>query len=754
MANLDDILVKRSGQSKAKNAELIGGGNWSWDLGSELLSWTADAYIQIIGLVDTYNTIQTANATIQSGEVAYVKALPDATGVNNLTVVVAAISAVPDEAGIYIIARRDGDTIVVDDEYRIADGQSLELGQSLFNPFWEQLKMTVPNTNEVAIAAADFDFDGNTLSQSLGTKIMQFPGSTIDFTLGSATGGINIEGLGGVTTDIPVDTEYLWYSMAFEEDSVNADNSATPKILFTPALSTGASAGAAPLPDLTGTKKFGAVLIQRVGTDAVVTTIRRLGAGSGDGSGTGTGGGTGSGGAETPFETYNILISDSMQEEAGTGSSTIDATNTNSSYDSEGQYHDLLIEAVTPTTNSGTTFDISVAPGFVAAIGDVIITDNDDGEFRKIVGKTSDTQYTLDAAFTSAVTTGNFFISQAVWTKNLPLDTGDAGESTRPIDYYPAENIGQVMLNYQDSYITDDVTPDINESARILAAVTSDSAATTNSYSSIYARPLASEELTDLGLPASDQDLIVVFFPNYADPSIISNGSAALLSYQISFYNDPSVLNGGILENAYTMTASGTPINCSAPYDVAGKTRIDLDWTYVQGIASGDPVGQLTALVNGQAIPRYVAGVTNDAYYKEITPFTLEFWDDITVSDVSIQIIKMEGSIVVDDLVAANFQLLTTTNKATVSTNLSRYVYQRWAADSTTAGFTITLPATPLEGDRVEIFDPLGTWNTNNVTVDGNGNLIEGNATELLDVDKQSVIFEYYSAAAGWIVLL
>ena len=70
-------------------------------------------------------------------------------------------------------------------------------------------------------------------------------------------------------------------------------------------------------------------------------------------------------------------------------------------------------------------------------------------------------------------------------------------------------------------------------------------------------------------------------------------------------------------------------------------------------------------------------------------------------------------------------------------------------ADSTTAIFTLNLPAAPVLGDRVRLSDFVdaitgGGWNTNNVTIGRNGSTIDGVAADLtLDVDGGDVELVY-----------
>jgi len=72
---------------------------------------------------------------------------------------------------------------------------------------------------------------------------------------------------------------------------------------------------------------------------------------------------------------------------------------------------------------------------------------------------------------------------------------------------------------------------------------------------------------------------------------------------------------------------------------------------------------------------------------------------------------------------------------------------------NTTAGaFTVTLPASPANGDQIIVADAGGTWGTNNLTVGRNGNNIADVAQDLvLDISGASVQFVYNtSGTATW----
>ncbi len=72
--------------------------------------------------------------------------------------------------------------------------------------------------------------------------------------------------------------------------------------------------------------------------------------------------------------------------------------------------------------------------------------------------------------------------------------------------------------------------------------------------------------------------------------------------------------------------------------------------------------------------------------------------------------------------------------------------------DTTAGAFTVTLPASPSNGDQVIVADAAGTWGTNNLTVGRNGNNIADLAQDLVcDISGTSVQFVYNSSGtASW----
>jgi hypothetical protein len=72
-------------------------------------------------------------------------------------------------------------------------------------------------------------------------------------------------------------------------------------------------------------------------------------------------------------------------------------------------------------------------------------------------------------------------------------------------------------------------------------------------------------------------------------------------------------------------------------------------------------------------------------------------------------------------------------------------------ADSSSDGFTLTLSANPTVGAYVWIQDAKGSWETNNVIVDPNGNTIVGlNDSLNLNISNAIVLFTYVDESIGW----
>ena len=89
-----------------------------------------------------------------------------------------------------------------------------------------------------------------------------------------------------------------------------------------------------------------------------------------------------------------------------------------------------------------------------------------------------------------------------------------------------------------------------------------------------------------------------------------------------------------------------------------------------------------------------------------------------------------------------------TTKKTTGFTAVSGVGY---FCDTTSAAFTMTLPATPSAGDIVALKDYANTFDTNNLTIGRNGSNINGSAANaVINVQGQALTLIYIDATQGW----
>jgi len=74
-------------------------------------------------------------------------------------------------------------------------------------------------------------------------------------------------------------------------------------------------------------------------------------------------------------------------------------------------------------------------------------------------------------------------------------------------------------------------------------------------------------------------------------------------------------------------------------------------------------------------------------------------------------------------------------------------------ANTTSASFTVTLPASPSIGDEVSIKDYAGTFDTNNLTVGRNSQPIEGVAADLtVSIERAGLTLVYTDSTQGWLL--
>jgi len=86
------------------------------------------------------------------------------------------------------------------------------------------------------------------------------------------------------------------------------------------------------------------------------------------------------------------------------------------------------------------------------------------------------------------------------------------------------------------------------------------------------------------------------------------------------------------------------------------------------------------------------------------------------------------------------------------TTGFTAVAGEGYFCDTTSAAFTVTLPASPSAGDLVGIKDYANTADTNNITIGRNGSNIEGVANDfVINIEGGSITLIYVDATKGWL---
>lgn len=90
----------------------------------------------------------------------------------------------------------------------------------------------------------------------------------------------------------------------------------------------------------------------------------------------------------------------------------------------------------------------------------------------------------------------------------------------------------------------------------------------------------------------------------------------------------------------------------------------------------------------------------------------------------------------------------------TISTSSNVNAGERIFAVATGGAFTLTLPGSPADGDTIQIIDVAGIFQTNNVTINRNGQKIQNLAENLvLDMNNAAVTMIFSGATYGWVFI-
>ena len=178
-------------------------------------------------------------------------------------------------------------------------------------------------------------------------------------------------------------------------------------------------------------------------------------------------------------------------------------------------------------------------------------------------------------------------------------------------------------------------------------------------------------------------------------------------------------------------------------YNNAGSFGGDanLTWVAADGLNIGSQKElRLQDTTGGEYIGMKAAGTT--------TSYTLTMPAAVATSNDQI-LTSTTGGVLswVDNSGGTSWQAVITADPSTATAGNGYF------CNTTSAAFTVTLPASPSLGDEVTLVDYAGTFDTNNLTVGRNSEKIEGTAADLtVSVERAAFTLVYTDGTQGWLL--
>jgi hypothetical protein len=129
---------------------------------------------------------------------------------------------------------------------------------------------------------------------------------------------------------------------------------------------------------------------------------------------------------------------------------------------------------------------------------------------------------------------------------------------------------------------------------------------------------------------------------------------------------------------------------------------------------------------------------------------------DVTLGDSGDTFTVPAGASIVNNGTATGFGATGAVNWDTTAktANFPAVSKVGYFVDTTLGAITVTLPATPSAGDIVGLVDYAGTFDTNALTIDPNGEDIEGSVGNFqLTGDREGVVLIYVDSTQGWLAI-
>jgi len=221
------------------------------------------------------------------------------------------------------------------------------------------------------------------------------------------------------------------------------------------------------------------------------------------------------------------------------------------------------------------------------------------------------------------------------------------------------------------------------------------------------------------------------------DPSTTSVIAATPAAAPGGTTNAVQYNNAGVLAGSTNLTFNGTTF--------AMQTATALNFTATTvSIVNANVVSNGVLKIYNTANTQYTGLQVLAAAATTVT-FTLPSSDG-----TSGQVLQTNGSAV---LSFATPTAGLTWNSTVNSTTFTAVVNTGYFVNTSTAGFTVTLPASPTIGQEVAFIDYNATFDTNNLTVARNGKNIQGLAEDLtVSIERAAFSLIYTDTTQGWLL--
>jgi hypothetical protein len=286
-------------------------------------------------------------------------------------------------------------------------------------------------------------------------------------------------------------------------------------------------------------------------------------------------------------------------------------------------------------TASSASLTLSGAPSFTVAAGDVVVN-LATGEVKRITAVASQTSYTLESAFSVSLSAQAVTVSQALHTKdlyNLTVDTN--GNSIASA--FPGSTFSEILVFYKDNN-----TVGSNQWADAATNCAFTASPDNSAWTTLQTKTVvtSSSKYGSTILPSAGSKLYLRFFANQSSGS----GTVNLLMYKAYMQKAVATQAGGVLWSAYGTTNNATtPVNCTISTP-GSYTLIQLTngYQYAVGVNTGQTYGSVDVYLNGQLLPRYVAGSvpSTDGYYTEVSGNTIQLDKNYSAQNLDVQIVQ------------------------------------------------------------------------------------------------------------------